>query len=236
MKSNRSVGVDGCRRGWLCVFREGQGLNYRIAESIDELTALYPSETIAIDVPIGLPDAGPRSVDVLARRRLQGRRSSVFPAPIRPILRATDRATASDISEAVDGRRISAQAWAIVPKIVEVDLVLQRTPALRHRVHECHPEVCWAGMNDDTPMQFGKKRQSGRRERLALVERYFGRPGCNLYEEIGAQHRRCDVALDDVLDALACLWTAERIASGQAIHLLPEQEMDSLGIPMQMAC
>ena len=236
MKSIRSVGVDGCRRGWICVFREDKAFHYRIVESIDEIIDLFPSETIAIDVPIGLPDAGPRSVDVLARRRLQGRRSSVFPAPIRPILRATDREIASDISEAVDGRRISTQAWAIVPKIFEVDLAIQRTPALRNQVHECHPEVCWAGMNDSTPMQFGKKRQSGRRERLALVERYFGRPGCNLYEEIGTQHRRCDVAPDDVLDALACLWTAERIASGQAIHLLRKPELDSLGIPMQMAC
>ena len=148
---------------------------------------------------------------------------------------AQDREAASAIGETIDGRRLTVQTWAIVPKIVELDNVLQQDPTLLTNVHECHPEVCWAEMNQGQPMRFRKKSAAGRTERLALVDTHFGPAGRAVYNAARDQYLRRQVALDDVLDALCCLWTAERIAAGQAVSLLPQPEIDPLGIPMQMA-
>lgn len=50
-----------------------------------------------IDVPIGLPEAGPRTCDLEARRLLRApRASSVFPAPLRSMLSAHDQHEASE--------------------------------------------------------------------------------------------------------------------------------------------
>ncbi|MFL5635521.1 MAG: DUF429 domain-containing protein, partial [Gemmatimonadaceae bacterium] len=44
-----------------------------------------------------------------------------------------------------------------------------------------------------------------------------------------------DAADDDILDAFAALWTAERVARGAAITLPhADPPMDSVGLPMRM--
>ena len=45
------------------------------------------------------------------------------------------------------GKSLSAQAHAICTKIAEVDQLLLMSPALRHRVREVHPEVCFWAIN-----------------------------------------------------------------------------------------
>jgi predicted RNase H-like nuclease len=77
-------------------------------------------------MPIGLPERGPRACDLEARRLLgPGRASSVFPAPIRPVLVATSYDDACQIRLQVEGKKLSRQAWVIVPKIREVDDMLR---------------------------------------------------------------------------------------------------------------
>ena len=81
----------------------------------------------AIDIPIGLPESGPRPADVEARRRVGPRRNSVFPAPARAVLGATTYGEACARSRQVGGKAISKQLFNILGKIAEVDALV--TPA-----------------------------------------------------------------------------------------------------------
>src|SRR5437879_2446890 len=105
-----AVGVDGCRGGWVCVTRLGHGApQILVVDCFASVLDRWPDAVIAVDMPIGLPRAGSRACDGLARSRLGRRRSSVFPAPVRPALHARTNAEASALHRAVDGRGVSAQ-------------------------------------------------------------------------------------------------------------------------------
>lgn len=75
----RIAGADGCRAGWLRVERLADGELEAAVLSTDQLVAnALEFAVLTIDIPIGLPDAGPRAVDVHARRLLGPRGSSVL--------------------------------------------------------------------------------------------------------------------------------------------------------------
>ena len=185
---------------------------------------------VAIDMPIGLSAAGPRRCDQEARRLLGHRRgSSVFPAPIRPMLHAQDYPDACAIGRASDGRALSRQAWNLVPRIRQLDDLLQRRQPWRQRIGETHPEVIfqlWAG----EPLAQGKRHRDGRLQRSALIEGRW--PGA--IAACSAQLPRAGWALDDLLDALACLRAAERRASGTALRL--GGDPDGTGLAMAITC
>jgi predicted RNase H-like nuclease len=185
---------------------------------------------LAIDIPIGLPDAGARDCDRAARARLgRPRASSVFPAPPRATLAASTYVDACRIGEGIDGRRLCQQAWAIVPKIREVDQVLRCEPGLQMWVREVHPEVSFAAWRNGRPMKHSKRRVAGRQERRALVEATYG----SLEPWVQALPRR-NAGIDDLLDACAALWTAERIARGMALVLPAPPATDSFGLRMEI--
>jgi predicted RNase H-like nuclease len=228
----RPAGADGCRAGWICVARAAGGaVEAFVAPTAAGLLARLPRPAVlAIDVPIGLPEQGSRRCDEEARRRLGARRASVFPAPPRGVLAAGSWREACEARQRIEGKRISRQAWAIAPKVREVDELLRADPSLRARVREVHPELCflaWSGR----PMRHSKKRAAGRAERRELVDGYFGR---DAFAETRRPFRRSDVADDDLLDAFAALWTAERILSGDA-RVLPERPpLDACGLAMEI--
>jgi predicted RNase H-like nuclease len=229
------AGVDGCRAGWICVLRdEAAGpIEAKVLPTAADLFSQAPTpHVIAIDVPIGLPDAGRRECDGLARQMLGWpRRNSVFPAPVRAALTARTREEASKITSGIDGRRVGIQAWSIYAKIREVDDRLRGEPSLRQRVREVHPEVCFCAWNGFQAMRVSKKRRAGREERLSLVRGHFGPEA---YEQARSGFRRKDVANDDILDAFAALWTAERILGGQAESLPNRPQTDSEGLRMEI--
>jgi predicted RNase H-like nuclease len=162
------AGIDGCRAGWLCVFQQPRAAEV-FAEIADVFAAAPELQVLAIDVPIGLTEAGARECDRAARRRLgPGRASSVFPAPIRPALHATTYLAACDAAFRAHGKKLSKQSWAIYPKIREVDDFLRRRPELRDRVHEVHPEVTFAEWNGSAIVE-SKKRRAGFALRHELV-------------------------------------------------------------------
>ncbi|MFN2397251.1 MAG: DUF429 domain-containing protein, partial [Gemmatimonadaceae bacterium] len=57
-------GVDGCSAGWLCIQRSADGnLIPMVCRSTkDPLERTTMLDLLTIDIPIGLPDDGPRSV------------------------------------------------------------------------------------------------------------------------------------------------------------------------------
>ena len=211
------AGVDGCRAGWYVVVERDGAFDGHVATTFADVLAL-DVDLVAVDIPIGLVDAGARACDLAARQALAPRRgSSVFPAPIRAALAGTTQAEASALHRAADGRGLSAQAFGIVPKIAEVDRTLRADPDGASRVREVHPEVSFAAMNGGAALAHSKKTAEGRTERLDLLAPHFGDAPARLV----AERPRAAVAADDVLDAFAALWTARRIAAGTA-HSLPK--------------
>jgi predicted RNase H-like nuclease len=208
-------GVDGCRAGWLCVELQQQErlVRVRLCHSAAELFEGAEPAVTAIDMPIGLGENGPRPCDQAARRFLRQRGSSVFPAPVRAVLTATTYEQACELSLAAQGRKLSKQSYFLLPKIRELDGVLRADPLLAAAVVEAHPEVCFARWNGDTPMLHAKKTAAGRAERLALVEGHF--PGAA--SRVRGRFLKREVADDDILDALATLHTARRLADGSAM-------------------
>ena len=128
-RSERIAGVDGCRAGWVVVrgsVEHSTGGSLRIdsivvAPTIAPLVQDASIDLVAIDMPIGLPDDGPRECDRACRAALGPRRSSVFPTPVRSVLEAADYGDALDRSRRVTGVGLSVQAWNLVPRIAELD-------------------------------------------------------------------------------------------------------------------
>jgi predicted RNase H-like nuclease len=127
-------------------------------------------------------------------------------------LRAQTYREACDIRFGIEGKMVSRQLFAILDKIRDVDSIL--TPDLQMRVREAHPEVSFAAMNGGQPMPFPKRSQEGRLQRRALLDTQL--PSCTA----ALTALRSGLVLDGI-DALACLWTALRIADG-AEMTLPE--------------
>ncbi len=227
------AGVDGCKGGSLCVTRDtvtGEIASV-MCPTAQALVSQQPVPAVlCIDIPIGLCDRGPRDCDVEARIFVNTRRSSVFPAPLRPMLVAETYEAVCEIGLANGGKKLSKQSWAIVSKIREVDQVLRNRTGAIPLIREVHPEVCfaaWAG----SPMRHAKKGREGQKERDRLVADHFG---LLAYEEVRRRFPRRLVADDDILDAFAALWTAERVLSGDALTLPAVPPTDSSGLSMEI--
>ena len=229
------VGVDGCRGGWLCISQDlnDRRINSRVYPSVRELISQEPQALIiAVDIPIGLTDSGPRECDKLARRLLgEPRRRSVFPAPIRLALNARNRKEADSITRSVDGRGVSAQAYAFYPKILDVDQVLREDPELQRMVREVHSELCFMAWNAGNVLSPAKKTPHGKAARTTLVKLHFGGDAFRIVRE---KHLPGIVADDDINDAFAALWTAERIHNWRAAVIPYPPETDSVGLRMEM--
>ena len=205
---SRVAGVDGCRGGWVVATSDG---DVRVVANAAEVVAL-DAAVIASDMPIGLPDAGPRSCDVAARKRLGARRSSVFATPVRACLGAATYGDALTQHREADGRGLSRQAFNLIAKIRELDAL-----ADDGRLHESHPELAFARLLGHVPMH-PKRTPAGRAERLDALG-------------LDTVPRCPGAAADDVLDALALVHTAHHIAAGTAFRL-GDGERDGRGIPM----
>jgi predicted RNase H-like nuclease len=197
------AGVDGCRNGWIVAWDGGVELLPTFAHIVSRRF-----ELVLIDVPIGLLDGGARQCDMEARSLIGARRSSVFPAPSRSLLRARRYAG-----------QCSVQLWNILDKIREVDAAMKS--ALQRRVREAHPEVSFALLNGG-PLRYPKKQPEGDAERRRLLRPLFG----ELRPVPGATR-------DDVLDAHVLLWSAQRLARNEA-RVLGSGERDGRGLKCEI--
>ena len=235
-------GVDGCSKGWIRVSvsldPENKELSAKVFETAEALFDDGPPTKIGIDIPIGLPATASRKCDKDARKLLKfPRSSSVFPVPMRAALnpKFTYKA-ACDANEKQCGKRLPQQSYAILPKIREVDDWLRKNPELGKQVYEVHPEVSFYYWNEEKPMEYAKKSGFGFLERYKLVTAQHGEKAVL---KIRKEHKRSDVADDDILDAIAAAWTARRINFGEKkkkYKCIPEgvPERDEMGLPMQM--
>jgi len=230
------AGVDGCRGGWVCVVHDlnSHEIEGHILERIDDILQWEERpEVLAIDIPIGLPEVGPRICDLEARAYLgKPRSNSVFPAPIRPVLSTSSYEQACQLGQSIENRKLSKQLWGIIPKIREVDTFLRSDVTRNRWIREIHPEVCFWCWNKGQAMSHSKKKPEGRQEREALVVPNFGQAYSSLQKKLPQKK----YANDDLLDAFAALWTAERVYNNQAMVIPSEPPVDSCGLRMEMVC
>jgi predicted RNase H-like nuclease len=216
--------VDACPAGWIgVVLHEGAFTQAVVAASFRELVAAIPSASIvAVDIPIGLPANGWRTADIEARRFLRGRSSSVFATPPRAAVEASTYEEANRICRSLTGQGLSRQAWALAPKILDVDRCRTELGA---SLVEIHPEVSFRALAG-RPLAAGKRTWAGYVERRSLLDA----AGIVVPADIGPAGLRA--AVDDVLDATVAAWSAKRIASGNARSLPNPPERDAKGQPV----
>lgn len=211
MESELIAGADGCTGGWVVATRSGAVV----------MTELDLSRWVAvgIDIPIGLPFHLPRECDRAARRMLGRRGVCVFPTPARVCLSSVTYADAVAANRAALGVGISQQAFRLLPKIAQVDSML--SPLDERRVAEVHPECSFA-LLAGAPLP-PKRTVEGAQIRRALLTHEFGS-----LPPVPRGARE-----DDLLDAYAALWSAERFQHG--VHTtLGGEERDERGLVMRM--
>jgi predicted RNase H-like nuclease len=232
----RLAGVDGCRAGWIVATADHvlATVAIRIAATFAEVVGL--SDIIAVDMPIGLPDRiepGGRGPERAVRPLLGERQSSVFSVPSRAAIFATDYRESCRIAlETSDPpRKVSKQLFHIAPKIREVDTVLRADPAVAARVFEAHPEVAFWRLNGGEPLCEPKK-VKGKPYPPGLALRRDLLVGAGLPAGSVQAAPPKGAAPDDLLDALANLTVAARIARGQARAFPTDFGRDVHGLPM----
>lgn len=207
------LGVDACRGGWvgflLRTHHHPTALTARaIADLVEKAQRHVPDlAVVGIDIPIGLHDAAPRQADLAVSAVLGPRRSSLFRAPVRAALEQPTYARANERQRQLTGEGVSAQAYALRTKILEVDT--WRRANTTPRVVEVHPETSFAVLNSG-PLGRPKRTWAGLQERLAILATAGLTPPADLGEQA------VDPAPDDVLDALVAAWSARRVAHGAA--------------------
>lgn len=219
MSTQRVLGVDACRGGWMGVALQGDRLDAYAAAHITHLVDAAEADgeiaVVAIDIPIGLPEHGDRTADRLARKVVGPRWPSVFMTPVRVALQADDHATANRINRDATDKGVSAQAFGLRRKLFEVEDWVRRTPRpVIPQVVEVHPEVSFAQLAG-APLTVRKSCWAGsqlRQQLLADADIRFA-------DDLGKAGRLA--AVDDVLDAGAAAWTARRFTRGEA-HSLPD--------------
>jgi predicted RNase H-like nuclease len=222
------AGIDGCRGGWavatedLATGRRRLHLAPRWADLPADLAI------VCVDMPIGLAERGARGCDGLARSLLpRARKSSVFPAPRRPMLAFDGWAAANDWGKRMEGKGLPVQAWGLIDKIHELDAALG--PADQTRVRESHPDLAFHRLSGGAALP-PKRKPAGRAARRALL----ASEGFDDLEGWLGRFPRALMQPDDILDACACLVTARRVASGQAIRLPADPPRDARGLAMEI--
>jgi predicted RNase H-like nuclease len=206
---NHVFGIDGCKSGWIVAEKKIENeLSITFIKSLDQLEKLIRKEAIAgIDIPLQIHEYGFRMADKEARALLKSRASTIFSAPAKKTLLAKSYRDACEINFSVCGKKLSKQTWFLFEKIKEArTLFCQKEKNLK--LYEVHPELSFMAMNDMKVIEFGKKTNDGFKMRYLLLKKFF--PKFN-FEEVRAKFKKKDVADDDILDAVAVLWSTQKI-------------------------
>ncbi len=230
----KTLGLDGCRAGWIAISLDEDEAGYWLLESDKEFeTAIEEYDRIFIDVPIGLEDDSyVRKCDELLRKRLgPDYRASVFNPPIRPALHAPTYGEASMISYEATDKKISIQAWNITPNIKLIDQLLQENEDYREKVFESHPELLFQILNGGSSILQKKATKKGIRHRLGLLKK-VSKYADDFFRDIKEEYRRNQVDEDDILDAMVLAEFALRSTEDEIKTLPADPPTDSTGLTM----
>ncbi|MDE0652410.1 MAG: DUF429 domain-containing protein [bacterium] len=233
------AGVDGVRGGWVLAVTAvvgGSAVEFSVWDTLGELWAEARARDLLVvgfDMPVGLPGTERRTADIEARELLQARRSSLFWTPPLCTLDAADYAEANLRSRRQTDRGLSAQTFALMPKIRELRAALAPgdfAPEAWPRAVEVHPESSFVRLAG-APMASSKHKLAGLQERSAVLAGAF--PNIAEAALLDRLTGPLEPGLDDLLDAAAAAWTARRIMVGEA-DCLGAGEQDETGYPMHI--
>lgn len=223
------AGVEPCPGGWLVVSARLQGITAHpqdpeVFATFAEILDYRPSfEVIAIHCHLSFPEEdtpGGRTCDRLGRKLLGWPRSGAIASPpSRHYLRSGDL-------DARARKGLNPISARMLRRYAEVADEMQ--PYRQRQVFEVHPELSFYQLNDDHPMKHSKYTDEGIAERRALVEaRIRGAEAV-----LDAQLPR--VKARHLLDAMADMVTARRIAARAVTRLPEDPEWDEQGIRMEL--
>ena len=222
------LGVDACPAGWVGVVIDPQRrASVFVAPDITGLVDLvrerHDVPVVAVDIPIGLPDAGGRQADAEARRALVGKASSVFSTPVRAALEAATY-------EEAPGGQPRRDRWAHQ----------RQRPGVRPAREGAAGRRVGAGTARrarDRGAPRGELRPDGRRARCWRARRTptASAPAARRSPRTASWRppwfRGAGFGEDDLLDACAVAWTAVRHALGVSESFPEVPEVFSDGIP-----
>ncbi len=233
------AGIDGCSGGWFVICERGNSrLEYKLYDNIKSLWQDNNDFKLAlIDIPIGLKETGPeeRKCDKLARKILNKRKHSVFPAPCRQALRASSWDEANKINKKFRGKGLSKQSWNISSKIQEVDNLIKTDPEVKTILREAHPEIVFWALKGSKEMSYNKKTAQGYQERLVLLRSYL--PDIEiLINSILDDYYRKELARDDILDAIGLYLAAKLVGKNnwELVSIPARPKIDPRNIRMEI--
>ncbi|ALV32253.1 DUF429 domain-containing protein [Streptomyces sp. CdTB01] len=215
------LGVDACgKQGWVGIrLTDGAYAGSLVDTRLDTLIQRAgAAHVIAVDMPLGLVEKGWRAADLGAKALLGVRRSSVFLIAPRPAWQEREYTAAADRCQELTGNRLSQQAWALAPKLLEA----RACWLADERVQEVHPEVSFCALAGGVPLPHAKKTWRGQHLRRSLL----AASGIVLPDALGEGDR---IPADDVLDAAVAAWSAHRIVLGTADRVPQVPELDAEG-------
>jgi len=201
------AGIDVWRKRWTAVVLcDGRYERALIDPSLGKLLEALPGvAAIGIDMPFGLTSgARRREADAAAREFVGPRGSAVFPTYPREVYEAPNYDAARETCLKLTEGSISRQAYALGERILE----LERTVEGQHEVREVHPEVSFREMAGRF-VSWPKTSWNGLHERKQLLLDH----GVEIPTQIATIG---NAGAEDVLDAAAAAWSADRIAHGAA--------------------
>ena len=227
----QTIGVDGCKAGWVACFRKENFLVFEVFANFKLLIEAFDDDTIiAVDMPIGLPDrifGSGRPAEIEARKFVGGKRAaSVFSMPSRQAIYTFDWVEARKVAQKTSEppRNFSIQAWNLLPKVRQIDELMRGDFGYKRRVFETHPEIVFRSLSNGA-LEHYKKTPEGHRFRKALLQN-FGLPIPDTLPIIRG------AAADDLVDSAAALACAERISKGIAQSFPNPPALDSFNIPI----
>jgi predicted RNase H-like nuclease len=206
-------------------------MSVAIADSFASLLdgPLASTMMIAVDMPIGLPDVPGRACERAVRAAIRPRQSSVFSSPLRGMLAFTAYEDANGFGK-TRGAGLSKQAWAITPKIREIDALM--TPALQARIVEGHPEFAFTRLGG-RPCGFAKRDPKGRDERISILGEHGVDATALLCDARARYPFKRIFADDDLIDACALALTAQARLAGNAWRT-GDGASDARGLAMEI--
>ncbi len=233
-----SVGIDGCRGGWIAVNITDAGFEVEIYKSIEEICSKYAdSNSLLVDMPIGLPenvkDIRP---DSEARTYLSGRSSCIFNTPCRQAVYEEEYFEASKINKHYLGKGLSKQSFAISKQIREIDEFLEKVPEFKGKLRESHPEICFAVLasKDDfyIPLYNSKHTEEGFWDRVAVLGEFYDRT--REFVSYISSHQLLKSHQVDCIDAL-CLAVSGVLGINNGFTSIPnDPQKDARGLDMEI--
>jgi|SRR5579872_5896841 len=237
------AGVDGCRNGWIVAFGRAWPCDEPVnivfcANFSTVLETTNSCQVIAVDMPIGLPDGSDeRECDLSARKALGTKQSSVFLAPPRACIEAPGPIEFQAMHRKVRGKGAGLPVWGIVPKMLEVNRLLEERiatdPSTQDRVIEFHPELTWQRFAGSSELS-SKRSAEGVLQRIYLLETLSQGWLPPFPQQIPG-----NPTIDDALDAVVGISAAQRFldrAKSVQRHPAGEPKRNRAGLRMEIWC